>query len=160
HLLRKRVRHSRTQSSELRIAMVTAVNMRAGVARTDAKRGSERTEQSRRRTLEPPLKPLTLDDIRRLAGDKVRAPKKPKFRFAPSPPGHLHIGGARTALMNFLAAKKMGGDFVLRIEDTDQLRSKPEYTEAIKKGLEWLGMKWDGNVVFQSQRTDLYRRKV
>lgn len=111
--------------------------------------------------INPPLAPISIDDIRRLAGgDELRAPKRPRFRFAPSPTGHLHIGGARTALMNFLAAKKMGGDFVLRIEDTDQLRSKPEYTEAIKKGLEWLGIQWSGEIVFQSQRTELYRQTV
>ncbi|MCK6548589.1 glutamate--tRNA ligase [Myxococcota bacterium] len=121
-------------------------------AQVEAKKG--------RGAIEPQLAPLSLEDIKKLSGDEVRAPKKPRFRFAPSPTGHLHIGGARTALMNYLAAQKMGGEFVLRIEDTDQLRSKPEYTEAIKKGLEWLGIQWTGDIVFQSQRTKLYQEKV
>src|SRR5688572_20848496 len=60
---------------------------------------------------------LTLEDIRQLGG--AEAPPPPRFRFAPSPTGHLHIGGARTALVNYLAAKKQGGQFVLRVEDTD-----------------------------------------
>jgi glutamyl-tRNA synthetase len=141
--------------------MSEAVRIKSKTAVNGANAGVERGAQAKRRTiLQPVLAPLTINDIRRLAGDEVRAPKQPRFRFAPSPTGHLHIGGARTALMNYLAAKKMGGEFVLRIEDTDQLRSKPEYTDAIKRGLEWLGIRWDGEIVFQSQRTELYRQKV
>ena len=68
---------------------------------------------------------------------------KPRLRFAPSPTGYLHIGGARTALWNWLYARRMGGTFVLRIEDTDQERSTPQSLEAILKGLTWLGIDWD-----------------
>jgi glutamyl-tRNA synthetase len=68
---------------------------------------------------------------------------KPRVRFAPSPTGYLHIGGARTALFNWLYARKLGGSFVLRIEDTDQERSTPESVQAILNGLTWLGIDWD-----------------
>ncbi|WP_323715471.1 glutamate--tRNA ligase [Paracoccus aminovorans] len=70
-------------------------------------------------------------------------------RFAPSPTGYLHIGGARTALFNWLYARGRGGKFLLRIEDTDRARSTPEATEAILQGLEWLGLDWDGMPVSQ-----------
>ncbi|MFT3689754.1 glutamate--tRNA ligase [Paenirhodobacter sp.] len=73
-------------------------------------------------------------------------------RFAPSPTGYLHIGGARTALFNWLFARGHGGKFLLRIEDTDRARSTPEATEAILKGLTWLGLDWDGDVVSQFER--------
>ena len=72
-------------------------------------------------------------------------------RFAPSPTGYLHIGGARTALFNWLYAKHTGGKFLLRIEDTDRERSTPEATAAILAGLKWLGLDWDGEPYFQSQ---------
>ena len=75
-------------------------------------------------------------------------------RFAPSPTGYLHIGGARTALFNWLYARGRGGTFLLRIEDTDRERSTPEATEAILKGLGWLGLDWDGEVVSQFSRKD------
>lgn len=68
---------------------------------------------------------------------------KPRVRFAPSPTGYLHIGGARTALWNWLYARRLGGTFVLRIEDTDQERSTPESLQAILDGLTWLGIDWD-----------------
>jgi glutamyl-tRNA synthetase len=68
---------------------------------------------------------------------------KPRVRFAPSPTGYLHIGGARTALWNWLYARRLGGTFVLRIEDTDQERSTPESVKAILDGLTWLGIDWD-----------------
>ena len=64
-------------------------------------------------------------------------------RFAPSPTGFLHIGNVRAALMNYLLAKKSNGIFILRIDDTDQERSKQEYVDAIKTDLEWLGLEWD-----------------
>jgi glutamyl-tRNA synthetase len=80
-----------------------------------------------------------------------------KTRFAPSPTGNLHIGGARTALFNYLAAKHAKGVFVLRIEDTDVERSKEEYTRDILEGLAWLGMEWDEGPHFQKERMDLYR---
>ena len=70
-------------------------------------------------------------------------------RFAPSPTGYLHIGGARTALFNWLFARRNGGKFLLRIEDTDRARSTPEATEAIFRGLTWLGLDWDGDAVSQ-----------
>lgn len=75
-------------------------------------------------------------------------------RFAPSPTGYLHIGGARTALFNWLYARGRGGKFLLRIEDTDRARSTPEATAAILKGLEWLGLDWDDEPVSQFTRKD------
>ena len=77
--------------------------------------------------------------------------KKVVVRFAPSPTGYLHIGGARTALFNYLFARKSGGKFLLRIEDTDRERSTPEAVQAILDGLRWLGIQWDGDILFQSQ---------
>ncbi|MGN6498569.1 MAG: glutamate--tRNA ligase [Tsuneonella sp.] len=73
-------------------------------------------------------------------------------RFAPSPTGFLHIGGARTALFNWLFARHHGGKALLRIEDTDRKRSTPEAIDAIIDGLDWLGLDWDGDTVFQSER--------
>ncbi len=75
-------------------------------------------------------------------------------RFAPSPTGYLHIGGARTALFNWLYARGHGGKFLLRIEDTDRARSTPEATAAILKGLAWLGLDWDGEPISQFARAD------
>ncbi len=75
-------------------------------------------------------------------------------RFAPSPTGYLHIGGARTALFNWLFARHSGGRFLLRIEDTDRARSTPEATEAIFAGMRWLGLDWDGEAVSQFSRMD------
>lgn len=75
-------------------------------------------------------------------------------RFAPSPTGYLHIGGARTALFNWLYARGKGGKFLLRIEDTDRERSTPEATEAILKGMEWLGLDYDGEPISQFSRVD------
>jgi len=79
-------------------------------------------------------------------------------RFAPSPTGYLHIGGARTALFNWLYAKKMGGTFLLRIEDTDRARSTPEAIEAIFDGMEWLGLKHDGQTIYQFARAERHRQ--
>ena len=79
-----------------------------------------------------------------------------KVRFAPSPTGYLHIGGARTALFNWMYAKAVGGQFVLRIEDTDQQRSKKEYEEEILGSIKWLGLDWE-ELVYQSQRFDIYK---
>ncbi|RED13220.1 glutamate--tRNA ligase [Pontivivens insulae] len=75
-------------------------------------------------------------------------------RFAPSPTGFLHIGGARTALFNWLFARANGGKFLLRIEDTDKARSTPEATEAIFEGMRWLGLDWDGEAVSQASRAE------
>ncbi len=80
-----------------------------------------------------------------------------RVRFAPSPTGYLHVGGARTALYNWLFARHVGGVFILRIEDTDVDRSKPELTTAILESLEWLGLTWDEGPVYQSQRLGRYR---
>jgi glutamyl-tRNA synthetase len=74
---------------------------------------------------------------------------RPRLRFAPSPTGYLHVGGARTALFNWLYARKFGGVFLLRIEDTDKARSTDESTRAIFDGMEWLGLLWDDAVVYQ-----------
>lgn len=80
-----------------------------------------------------------------------------RVRFAPSPTGYLHVGGARTALYNWLFARRECGVFVLRIEDTDMDRSRPELARAILDSLEWLGLHWDEGPYFQSQRLDRYR---
>ncbi len=84
----------------------------------------------------------------------------PRFRFAPSPTGKLHIGGVRTALFNFLLAKNYNGKFLLRIEDTDLLRSKQEYTKQILEALELLGLSWNEKIIYQSKRTDRYRETI
>jgi hypothetical protein len=81
----------------------------------------------------------------------------PVLRFAPSPTGYLHIGGARTALFNWLFARHTGGRFLLRIEDTDRERSTPEAVAAILNGLAWLGLDWDGDVVYQFARAARHR---
>ena len=86
--------------------------------------------------------------------------KKPRVRFAPSPTGQLHLGGARTALFNWLYARKHGGKFLLRIEDTDKLRSKKEFTDQICDSLKWLGLDWDEEIVFQSTRNELYKSAI
>lgn len=78
-------------------------------------------------------------------------------RFPPSPTGYLHLGGARTALFNFLFAKHYEGKFILRFEDTDRERSKEEYVESIIKALEWLNLNWDEGPYFQSNRLELYQ---
>lgn len=77
-------------------------------------------------------------------------------RFPPSPSGYLHVGGARTAIFNWLYARNKGGNFVLRIEDTDAQRSTQDSVDAIFDGLKWLGITWDDGPYYQSQRTDLY----
>ncbi|MDR1545538.1 MAG: glutamate--tRNA ligase [Deltaproteobacteria bacterium] len=81
-------------------------------------------------------------------------------RFAPSPTGHLHIGGARTALFNYLLARGQGGRFILRIEDTDVQRSEEAYAAGILEAMTWLGLSWDGEPVRQSARTGLHREFV
>src|SRR5687767_3720413 len=98
-----------------------------------------------------------------------------RVRFAPSPTGYLHIGGARTALFNWLYARHTGGTFILRIEDTDAARNTVEAVEVILNGLRWLGLDWDEGPVtgdpagasrgtfgpyFQSQRGDRYQKRV
>ncbi len=83
--------------------------------------------------------------------------QKPVLRFAPSPTGMLHIGGARTALFNWLYARHTGGRFLLRIEDTDRERSTPEAVAAIINGLKWLGLNWDDEIVYQFSRVARHR---
>ena len=100
---------------------------------------------------------------------------KPRVRFAPSPTGYLHIGGARTALFNWLYARHTGGTLVLRIEDTDAARNSQEAVDVILKGLRWLGLDWDEGPLtadatgpckgdrgpyFQSQRKSHYTARV
>ncbi|WP_304613377.1 glutamate--tRNA ligase [Paracoccus sp. (in: a-proteobacteria)] len=80
-------------------------------------------------------------------------------RFAPSPTGHIHVGNLRTALFNYLIARKAGGTFILRLDDTDQERSKQEYVDGIQRDLEWLGLHWD-RVERQSLRMDRYRAEA
>ncbi|PJC65957.1 glutamate--tRNA ligase, partial [Candidatus Berkelbacteria bacterium CG_4_9_14_0_2_um_filter_42_30] len=80
-----------------------------------------------------------------------------KTRFAPSPTGELHIGSARTALFNYLFAKHNKGEFLLRIEDTDKERSSKKYEKNILDGLEWLGIAWNGKILYQSSRLDVYK---
>ncbi|HEX7123815.1 MAG TPA: glutamate--tRNA ligase [Gemmatimonadaceae bacterium] len=82
----------------------------------------------------------------------------PRLRFAPSPTGYLHVGGARTALFNWLYARKYGGQFLLRIEDTDRARSTEESTRAIFEGLTWLGLDWDEEVVYQGANLQRHQR--
>src|SRR5574337_1224946 len=79
-----------------------------------------------------------------------------RVRFAPSPTGYLHVGGARTALYNWLFARHHGGVFILRIEDTDIDRSRPELTTAILESMKWLGLTWDEGPFYQSQRLERY----
>jgi glutamyl-tRNA synthetase len=83
-----------------------------------------------------------------------------RFRFAPSPTGYLHVGGARTALFNWLLARKLGGTFILRIEDTDVARSTEESVNAILEGMKWLGLDWDEGPFFQSDLFPVYREYV
>ncbi len=85
---------------------------------------------------------------------------KIRTRFAPSPTGYLHIGGARTALFNWLFSRHYGGEFVLRIEDTDQQRSTDESTKAILDAMTWMGLAWDEGPYFQAQRVGIHREMV
>ncbi len=87
-------------------------------------------------------------------------PENIRVRFAPSPTGYLHIGGARTALFNWLYARAAKGTFILRIEDTDRDRSTDEYIQAIMEGMEWLGLKADEGPYRQTDRSDIYKRHI
>ena len=87
----------------------------------------------------------------------MSSPRKVRVRFAPSPTGYLHVGGARTALFNWLFARNQQGTLILRIEDTDFERSTEEMVEGILQGMRWLGLNWDEGPFYQSQRLDLYR---
>ncbi|MFI9652409.1 glutamate--tRNA ligase [Guyparkeria sp. GHLCS8-2] len=83
-----------------------------------------------------------------------------RTRFAPSPTGYLHIGGARTALFSYLFARRHGGEFVLRVEDTDRERSNPESVNAILEGMTWLGLDYDEGPFYQTERMDRYREVI
>ncbi len=113
--------------------------------------------------------------IARVSPPEIRNTMSVRVRFAPSPTGYLHIGGARTALFNWLYARHMGGTFVLRIEDTDQARNSQEAVDVILNGLRWLGLDWDegpttGSVdgpskgdygpYFQSARGEIYKKRI
>src|SRR5467141_3355894 len=89
--------------------------------------------------------------------DSIHSTSAVRVRFAPSPTGYLHVGGARTALFNWLFARRHGGTMILRVEDTDAERNKPELVRGILDGLQWLGVNWDEGPFYQSQRTELYR---
>jgi glutamyl-tRNA synthetase len=97
-----------------------------------------------------------MDDESSAISTSPRAPNI-RVRFAPSPTGYLHVGGARTALFNWLFARSQGGTFVLRIEDTDAERNRPELVEGILDGLRWLGLDWDEGPFHQSERLPGYR---
>src|ERR1700732_4076423 len=90
-------------------------------------------------------------------GPSDRDKRGPRVRFAPSPTGYLHVGGARTALFNWLFARHYGGTLVLRIEDTDVERSTDEMIEGILEGMRWLGLEWDEGPFYQTQRTQIYQ---
>ena len=85
---------------------------------------------------------------------------KPRVRFAPSPTGFLHVGSARTALFNWMYARATGGTYILRVEDTDQERNRPELTQQLLGELEWLGLDWDEGPVFQSEKLERHREVV
>jgi len=87
----------------------------------------------------------------------MTSPQQPRVRFAPSPTGYLHVGGARTALFNWFFARRQQGALLLRIEDTDVERNRPDLVDGILDGLKWLGVAWDEGPYFQSQRLDMYR---
>jgi glutamyl-tRNA synthetase len=90
----------------------------------------------------------------------MTASERPRLRFAPSPTGYLHVGGARTALFNWLYARKYDGVFLLRIEDTDKARSTDESTRAIFDGMQWLGLNWDEDVVYQGANLSRHQADV
>ncbi len=89
---------------------------------------------------------------------KFIKPGEIRTRFAPSPTGFLHIGSARTALFNYIFAKKNKGSFILRIEDTDKERSKPEFEQDIIENLKWIGIESDEDPIKQSERGDIYTK--
>ena len=104
----------------------------------------------------PPKPKLSIERTPRMSESIPVTPKTPRVRFAPSPTGYLHVGGARTALFNWLFARHTGGTLILRIEDTDFERSSEAMVEGILDGMLWLGMDWDEGPFYQSQRLSLY----
>ena len=113
-------------------------------------------------TFETFLKAKSFAGARIDAGISARrnAMKPVRVRFAPSPTGLLHVGGARTAIFNYFYAKRFGGKFILRIEDTDTERSKKEWEEEILTSMKWLGLNWDEGPFYQTARFDIYRDYV
>src|SRR5499425_1276407 len=97
------------------------------------------------------------DPIKITKEESISSMSEIRVRFAPSPTGYLHVGGARTALFNWLFARHFSGTLILRIEDTDLERSTPEMVEGILQGLTWLGIDWDEGPYYQTQRIDLYK---
>ena len=85
------------------------------------------------------------------------SPAAVRVRFAPSPTGFFHVGGARTALYNLIFARQHDGVLILRIEDTDLERNKPEWIDGIQSALRWIGVEWDEGPYFQSERSELYK---
>src|SRR5438445_4144320 len=81
-------------------------------------------------------------------------------RFAPSPTGRLHLGNAKSALLGWLQARAAGGEFLLRIEDLDRARCRPQFVDEIFRDLEYLGLEWDGEPVFQSRRGEAYQAAI
>ena len=84
----------------------------------------------------------------------------PRVRFAPAPTGYLHVGSARSALFNWLFARRHGGQFVLRVEDTDESKKSQEFVDAIVEPLRWLGLDWDEGPFFQSDRRDAHQAAI
>ena len=93
-------------------------------------------------------------------GQSDRTERSMRVRFAPSPTGALHIGGARTALFNWLLARHAGGELVLRIEDTDRERSTPENVEQILDALRWLALDWDEGPIMQTERSERHAQAL
>lgn len=120
-------------------------------AQAQAARATQRRNRHGKKFLRRKLKPICSKD------DNMT---QVVTRFAPSPTGHLHIGGARTAIFCWLLARHFNGRFHLRIEDTDLLRSKQEYTDSILASMRWLGLDWDGELTYQTQRTGIYNAYV
>ena len=83
-----------------------------------------------------------------------------RVRIAPSPSGYVHVGTARTAIFNYLFARHFGGKFLVRIENTDAERSDPEFIKAILFSMEWLGLSWDEDIIYQADRMDIYKEYV
>src|SRR3990172_6806448 len=132
--------------------------------RTTASEARARASTLRGAATEPPPPPRLLVPVPSCSPPAMM--DKPRLRFAPSPTGYLHIGGARTALFNWLWARSTGGTFVLRIEDTDQERSTKQAEDAILESLRWLGLDWDEGPdvggphapYFQMQCLEIYKR--
>ena len=103
---------------------------------------------------------LTVTILRTVARDRPEVTGPARVRFAPSPTGRLHVGGARTALFNWLIARHTGGTFVLRMEDTDRERSTPESEAEILRAMTWLGLDWDEGPFRQSERGDVYAAAI